>query len=124
MSAAVEPTEQGGGEFQTVDIGALMTQSQLTPTTTTTTSYDDPTVDSLQFVIVQNPEGDSEPVSGSVDPQDPPFPDSKSFGSQSEGAQSAKLRRRSGSASKFLEGRGFGWLLDVEEDEDEGKPLL
>ena len=32
--------------------------------------------------------------------------------------------RKRGAASTFLEGRGFGWLLEVEEDEEDQAPLL
>lgn len=37
------------------------------------------------------------------------------------------VRRRTGTGgptSKFLDNRGFGWLLETEEDEDFQKPLL
>ena len=32
--------------------------------------------------------------------------------------------RKRGPASSFLEKKGFGWLMEVEDDEEEQKPLL
>lgn len=32
--------------------------------------------------------------------------------------------RHRGRAASFLEGKGFGWLLEVEEEEEDAKPLL
>lgn len=38
----------------------------------------------------------------------------------------ANVRKRTGKGSAFLESKGFGWLLEVQDDDDEDfqKPLL
>jgi len=41
------------------------------------------------------------------------------------GHQDTYVRRRGGAASKFLDSRGFGWLMEEDDsDEDFQKPLL
>lgn len=45
---------------------------------------------------------------------------------EEEEMQGSKVRQRGGSATNFLQKRGYGWLLEVEEDDDEEDetPLL
>lgn len=72
---------------------------------------------------VQNPlefidstSGDVGEVTGSVDTTSQ-TPQGSEWGS-------LKHRHPPGKAASFLESKGFGWLLEVEEDEEELKPLL
>ena len=41
----------------------------------------------------------------------------------SSGPSTSQLRPR-GRAASYLEGKGFGWLLEVEDEEEDAKPLL
>ena len=46
-------------------------------------------------------------------------------GTLREGGKMSTARQRiGGRTANFLESKGFGWLLDSEEDEDQDKPLL
>lgn len=104
-------TETTGDGYQIINLESGVSEPQITPT-----PYDPA---SLSFVSLAS-EGDSEPVSGSVHPS-----------SETEwGSESHHERRRrakpGGKASQFLESKGFGWLMEVEEEEgeEENKPLL
>lgn len=108
-------TETTGDGYQIIDLEQLereTSEPQLAPT-----PYDPA---SLSFVSLSSAE-DSEPVSGSVQP------DSTSSGAEwgSQGHQGRSRSRVGGRASQFLESKGFGWLMEVEDDgEEEEKPLL
>lgn len=43
--------------------------------------------------------------------------------SPSSGQPSSQIRQP-GKAASYLEGKGFGWLLEVEDEEEDVKPLL
>lgn len=110
--------EAGGGEeFHTIEIGdltsgaAVASEPQLMPT-----SYDP---DSLSFVSV--PSATDEEISSSTIASAPPPASTKeaSWGS-------IKPQRPQGRLSQYLDSKGFGFLLEVEEEEgeEEQKPLL
>lgn len=68
----------------------------------------------LEFI--DSTSGDGGEVTGSVD--------TTSQIHQSSEWGSLKHRHPPGKAASYLESKGFGWLLEVEEDEEELKPLL
>ncbi len=68
----------------------------------------DSTVTSSSGVI----EGQVEPATSQFQPQDP------------TGWGTLKHRPPPGKASSYLESKGFGWLLEVEDEEEDAKPLL
>lgn len=58
-------------------------------------------------------------ISGYIDPMNSPG----GAGTSVSGIKHRKMSQ-GGIAGKFLDNRGFGWLLEVEDDEDSNKPLL
>ena len=88
--------------------------TQETPAQIESTSLTLGTHSPLEFI--DSTSGDGGEVTGSVDPT-PQFPQSSELGS-------LKHRHPPGATASFLESKGFGWLLEVEEDEEEQKPLL
>ena len=104
-------TETTGDGYQIINLESEASEPQITPT-----PYDPA---SLSFVSLVS-EGDGEPVSGSVHPSS-----ETEWGS--EGHHERRRRTKPGGrASQFLESKGFGWLMEVEEEEgeEENKPLL
>lgn len=97
-----------GGGFQTIEIGDMASEPQLTHT-----PYDP---ESLSFVSVAA-SSEPEPVSSSIAPQERPL-------GTDLGSMQPQGPRQRGQASQYLTSKGFGWLLEVEEDEEEQKPLL
>ena len=100
-----------GGGFQTIEIGELSggaSEPQLMHT-----PYDP---ESLSFVSVAA-SSDPEPATGSISPQESPL-------GTDLGSMQPQGPRQRGQASQYLASKGFGWLLEVEEEEEEQKPLL
>lgn len=112
LNPATLPTQ-----YEIVDLSAVgsgvASEPQLMPTTS-------PSPEDLDFVTVES-HGDGEPVEGAIGGGDD-FPSGELGSMQSE----PRLRSREGRASRYLESKGFGWLLEVEEEdsEEENKPLL
>lgn len=106
-------------EYQSVDISALgsgaASELQLMPTS----SPPEPTPEALSFVTVEN-YGDEKQVEGDIGAE-------QTFSSGEMGSMYSETRQRSkGRTAQFLESKGFGWLLEVEDEdnEEENKPLL
>ena len=70
--------------------------------------------------FVDSPSGSVGEVTGSVD--------TTTGARQGQGSDWGSLEQQRthppGRAASFLDSKGFGWLLEVEEDEEEPKPLL
>lgn len=102
-------------EYESVDLSAVgsgvASEPQLMPTT-------NPSPEDLDFVTVEN-HGERETIEGAIE-------GGKEFPSGEMGSmQSEPHHRSTGRASQYLESKGFGWLLEVEEDsEEDNKPLL
>ena len=102
-------------EYESVDLTAVgsgvASELQLTPTTS-------PSPEDLDFVTVES-HGDREQVEGAIG-------GGEDFPSGEMGSMQSEPRHRStGRASQYLESKGFGWLLEMEEEsEDDNKPLL
>ena len=103
-------------EYESVDLSAVgsgvASDPQLMPTSS-------PTLEDLDFVVVESHGSDRGEVEGTIGAgQDFPSGDMGSM-------QSEPRHRSTGKATQFLESKGFGWLLEVEEDsEEDNKPLL
>ncbi len=102
---SVETPEASVGEFS---------EFQLIPT------QDPPSDDAValnpdSLAFIDSPTTNSSQVTGSVDTTAPTQ-------SQQEWGSSMK---RPGEAASYIESKGFGWLLEVDEEDDEAsKPLL
>ena len=106
-------TETTGDGYQIIDLEQL--QSGASEPQLPSAPYDPA---SLSFVSLGSAE-DGEPVSGSVQPE------STSSGAGSQGRQGRSRSKVGGRASQFLDSKGFGWLMEVEDDgEEEERPLL
>jgi hypothetical protein len=113
LNPATVPTE-----YEIIDLSAVGSgvarEPQLMPTTS-------PSPEDLDFVTVES-HGEREPVEGAIG-------GGEDFPSGELGSMLSEPRHRStegGRASRYLESKGFGWLLEVEEEESEedNKPLL
>ena len=112
--------EGGGavGDVYAIDMGKLETrvplasEPELVPTTSDSYGANP---ESLSFVSVEGgpSAGLSEETAGEI-----ASPESQS------GAEEGIRSRRGGKAGQFLESKGFGWLLEVDDDGEEDKPLL
>ena len=113
MATSQEGTGGASGSgFHTIEIGEMTggtSEPQLMHT-----PYDP---ESLSFISVAA-SSDPQPVSSAISPQESPVgTDLGSIQPQGPGQQ--------GRASQYLTNKGFGWLLEVEEEgEEEQKPLL
>ena len=67
--------------------------------------------------FIDSTSGSGEEVTGEVSTGDPQSHPSAEWGS-------LKHRRPPGKTASYLESKGFGWLLEVQEDEEDLKPLL
>ena len=119
---------QTGGaptEYRSVDISAVPSGSeaasepQLMPTTT---PQRDTTPEDLNFVSLSvESHGSEEKVGGEIG-------GGQTLSSEEMGSMNYETRHRQvkGKASQFLESKGFGWLMEVEEEdcEEENRPLL
>ena len=108
--------ESAGDGFHTIEMGDLdpgtstASEPQLTHT-----PYDP---ESLSFVSISSPE-DTEVTSSTIAPSQP------ASGEAGWGSMPSLRTRPQGRTSQFLESKGFGWLLEVEDEGDEEeKPLL
>lgn len=109
MSTVQEGTA-GGDDFESIDIGELQSGVASEPQLAHT-PYD------LSFINVSSP-SDTEAASGSIEPE-------KGSSEASWGEIRSRKSRPGGRASQYLENKGFGWLLEVEDEgEEEDKPLL
>ena len=119
-------TDSAPIDHHSVDIDSLLSgngvvsEPQLKPTE----SVSETTPDDLSFVslkVESNGTGSQEQVEGNVSPVHTLSSDELGY-MQSEPCQP----RGKGRTSQFLESKGFGWLLEAEEDdsEEENRPLL
>ena len=121
LNAAGAPTD-----YHSVDIDSLLSgngvvsEPQLMPTV----SVSETTPDDLSFVslkVKSNGTGSQEQVEGNVSPAQTLSDDELGY-MRSEPCQP----QRKGRTSQFLDSKGFGWLLEAEEEdsEEDNKPLL
>lgn len=115
-------TDGALSQYQSVDIAAFpseeagVNQPQLMPTT----HQPETSPEDLNFVSLSVEEGSS---AGVVEGE-------MSAGQSLSGGEMGSIKphhrtQQTGRAGKFLEGKGFGWLMEVEEEEEEeNKPLL
>lgn len=105
-------------EYEIVDLSAVgsgvASEPQLIPTTS-------PSPEDLDFVTVET-HGEGQPIEGAIGGGGDGLPSGDMGSMQSE----PRHRSRGGRASQYLESKGFGWLLEVEEEdsEEDNKPLL
>ena len=119
----------GGSDFQVIEIGDLEptpSEPQLLPTFADSASTDQPPgpgplPEGLAFVSVSGLGDGGDRVTGTIDSDQ-----SKGAGEGDWGGGAARSRRPPGKAAQFIESKGFGWLLEVEEEaeEEERRPLL
>ena len=109
--------EGGGaaGDVYAIDMGKLESRVPLASESELVPSTSDPNPESLSFVSVEGgpSAGLSEEAAGEI----------ASPESQSE-AEEGIRSRRGGKAGQFLESKGFGWLLEVDDEGEEDTPLL
>lgn len=94
--------------FQVVPIQDPSSDSAILPATSTDTTVN------LDFV--ESTSGDTKEVTGTLEPPTQAYTSSE-WGSM-------KQTHRPGKAASYLESKGFGWLMEVEDEEEDAKPLL
>lgn len=112
-------------EYHSVDISTLPGSNGLAsePQLMPITSGSEATTDDLSFVSLRvdtHGTAGQEQVEGDIDA-------GRTLSSDEMGYMQSESRHRGkGRTSQFLESKGFGWLLEVEEDdkEEENRPLL
>ena len=102
-----ELKDGGSEEFQIVP-----TPDRLSPDSSKVAAELSP--DTLVFL---DSTASSTEVTGPVDITTQQFQEGSEWGSM-------RHRRTPGKAASYLESKGFGWLLDIEEEEEDAKPLL
>jgi hypothetical protein len=79
------------------------------------------------FHMVRTQDVPSTSTEAALPTSTPTLLDSGSLGiidSTPSSSTSANQARHRGKAASYLEGKGFGWLLEVEDEEEDAKPLL
>ena len=106
-----EVSDGGTAEFQMMPTQRNPSPSSLTPTPATATVVLSP--DDLTFV--DSTETNTEQITGSVE-----------TATHHHGSELGAIKHRHipGRTASYLEGKGFGWLLEVEDEEENDKPLL
>ena len=120
-------TQESSASYEQTNIDVTLlesgvaTEPQLMPTTDTPSQYSSPSEPSpveLSFVSMDDT-SENTPVTGTMQPEH--YTSDTTWGSMT-----VEKTPTQGRMSKYLETKGFGWLMEVEdqEDEDDNKPLL
>ena len=113
--STIKDSSGGGGDFHTIEIDELKSGASVASEPQLTHTPYDP--ENLSFVSISSP-SDSEAVSSTITP-------AERAPEAGWGSISSSTTRPRGRAAQYLEKKGFGWLLEVEEEgEEEEKPLL